>query len=240
MADAAPRRFATTRWTLVRAAGTPDSPEAHEALASLCEIYWYPVYAYIRRGGAPPDDARDLTQAFFTRVIEKNYFGDARQERGRFRSFLLTAVRHFLLNERDAAQAQKRGGGRAPISLQIDTGEQVYSIEPADHETPERLYERKWALEVIAQAMRVVEERYSGSDRGALFLALRPFLTGENPGSLVELAKQLGTSDGALRVAVHRLRRQFAGALRETIAETVERADDVDDELRHLLDAVAS
>jgi DNA-directed RNA polymerase specialized sigma24 family protein len=240
MADPVPRRLATTRWTLIRAARVPGSPEADAALASLCEIYWYPVYAFIRRSGSSPDDARDLTQAFFTRVIEKNYFGDAREERGRFRSFLLTAVRHFLSNERDAAHALKRGGGQLPISLQMDDGERVYAIEPVEHETPERTYERKWAHEVMAQAMKAVESRYAASDRRPVFLALRPFLTGDNPGSFGDLATTLGTTEGALRVAAHRLRQQFASALRETIAETVERSEDVDDELRHLLGAVSS
>jgi RNA polymerase sigma-70 factor (ECF subfamily) len=240
MPDAAPRRFQTTRWTLVRATRNLDSTEARQAIASLCELYWYPVYAFIRRSGHSEDDARDLTQAFFTRVIEKDAFQEARPERGKFRTFLLSSVRHFLANQRDAARAQKRGGGQALLSLEFEAGERRYVIDPPGDETPERTYERKWALEVIGQTMKALEARYRQTNRQPLFQALQPFLTGDEPGSYVEIAEQMATTDGALRVAVHRLRQQFGLALRETIAETVERPEDVDDELRHLLEAVAS
>ena len=216
------------------------SPQAETALASLCEIYWFPVYAFIRRSGHSQDDARDLTQAFFTRVLEKNYFKDARQERGRFRAFLLTAVRHFLSNQRDADRAQKRGGGHTHLPLEFDDGERRYLLEPVEHDTPERVYERKWALAVIAQAMQALTGKYERSGRRQMFEAVRPFLTGDEPGSYADLAGRLETTEGALRVAVHRLRQQFATVLRETIAETVERPEDVDEELRHLLTAVAS
>src|SRR5215831_15411137 len=143
------RRFATTRWSLILAVRNRGSANASSALASLCEMYWFPVYAFIRRTGVSRDEADDLTQAFFTRVVEKGFFGDARQERGRFRTFLLAAVRHFLSNERDAARTKKRGGGRLPVPLEVDDGERRYLLEPVDEVTPEELYERRWAMTVL-------------------------------------------------------------------------------------------
>src|SRR5262245_6284008 len=176
-------RFNTTRWTLVLAVREGESPDAQAALSTLCETYWYPVYAFIRRSGKDGDEARDLTQAFFTRVLEKDYFGQARQERGRFRSFLLSWVRHFLSNQRDFEQAQKRGGGQAPLSLEFDDGERTYQIEPVDPDTPERLYERRWALAAIEAALARVRAKYEESKKADLFARLRPFLTGDEPQS---------------------------------------------------------
>jgi len=233
------RRFATTRWSLVVAAGDARSPDAESALATLCEAYWFPVYAFIRRSGSSEDAARDLTQAFFARVLEKNYFKDARQDRGRFRSFLLTSVRHFLSNERDAERALKRGGGQTMLSLEVDDGERQYMREPVDAETPEHTYEKRWALAVLAAAISRLETNYERSNKRAQFLRLKPFLTGDEPESYSALAAELGSTEGSLRVAVHRLRRQFGSSLRETIAETVATADDVDDEMRHLLAVVS-
>jgi len=238
MLDGLPRRFATTRWTLVRAVRGRGSDEARDALAVLCRTYWWPVHAFMCRSGASDDDARDLTQAFFAKVIEKGAFEQAREDRGKFRTFLLSSARNFLSNEREAAHAQKRGSGREPLPLEFDDGDGPRAIEPAGGETPERAYERKWALEVIALSLKVVESRYEASGRRALFVALQPFLTGDEPSSYGDVAGRLGTTDGALRVAAHRLRRDFAAVLRETIADTVERPEDVDDELRYLLRAV--
>jgi len=232
-------RFATTRWTLVLAVREKTSPDAAAALATLCETYWYPVYAFIRRTGKSGDDARDLTQAFFTRVLEKDYFGQARQERGRFRSFLLSSVRHFLANQFDADRAQKRGGQAPHLSLEFDDGERTYQIEPVDHDTPERLYERRWALASIEGALARVKAKYETSGKADLFARLRPFLTGDEPASYAELAKSVGVSEGSLRVAVHRMRQQFAAALREIVADTVASPDDVEAELRDLMQAVA-
>jgi len=232
-------QFATTRWSLIVAAGDPKSPQARSALSALCEIYWFPVYAFIRRTGASPDDARDLTQAFFARVLEKGYFGEARQERGRFRSFLLTSVRHFLSNERDAARAQKRGGGADHLSLEYDDGERRYLLEPADQLTPEHVYERRWALTVLDRAMARLGERYADPDRQKVFAALRPLLVGREEGGHAAAAAALGATDGALRVALHRLRGHFASCLREVVAETVDANDDVDEELQELLRVVS-
>jgi RNA polymerase sigma-70 factor (ECF subfamily) len=232
-------RFATTRWSLVLAVRDAQSPDAAAALATLCETYWYPVYAFIRRTGLDGDAAKDMTQAFFTRVLEKDYFGQARQERGRFRSFLLSAVRHFLANERDFAQAQKRGGSHPHLSLEFDDGERTYQIEPVDLDTPERLYERRWALAAIDGALARVRTRYEHSGKVELFARLRPFLTGDEPQSYAELATALGVTEGSLRVAVHRMRQQFAATMREIIADTVAGPDEVDEELRELMKAVS-
>jgi RNA polymerase sigma factor (sigma-70 family) len=235
--DTGPRRFATTRWSLILAAADPRSAES--ALSSLCEIYWFPVYAFVRRTGASIDDAKDLTQAFFTRVLEKGYFTEARQERGRFRSFLLTAVRHFLSNERDAARALKRGGGQVLLPLEFDDGERRYLLEPVDDQTPEHVYERRWALTVLDAAMKRLAGRYEDPERRNVFVALRPLLTGREPDSYERIAASLNVTEGTLRVALHRLRKQFAAALREVILETVETDDEVELELQHLLDVVS-
>jgi RNA polymerase sigma-70 factor (ECF subfamily) len=201
----------------------------------LCELYWGPVYAFIRRSGVSTEDARDLTQAFFTRVLEKGWFAQAEQARGRFRTFLLTAVRHFLANEFDAAHAQKRGGGCAPLPLEFEDAESRYLLELADDVTPEDIYERRWALTVLEAALARVAAAYADSARQPVWLALRPVLTGEESESYAAKAAALGMSEGALRVAMHRLRQQFSKCLREIVTETVERSEDVDEELRHLL-----
>jgi RNA polymerase sigma-70 factor (ECF subfamily) len=234
MSEAPSRRFATTRWSLILATREAESPRASAALADLCELYWQPVYAFIRRSGVSTDDARDLTQSFFARVLEKDVFAQAQQSRGRFRNFLLTAVRYFLANEVDAARAQKRGGGHAPVPFEFDDGERRYRLEPTDDVTPEDLYERRWALTVLEATLARVSAAYADSARHPVFVALRPVLTGEESESYVTKAAALGMTEGALRVALHRLRQQFSKCLREIVAETVERPDEVDEELRHL------
>jgi RNA polymerase sigma-70 factor (ECF subfamily) len=232
-----PRRFATTRWSLIVEAADPGSPQAEAALATLCELYWFPVYAFVRRSGRSTDESRDLTQGFFARVLEKGYFKQARQERGRFRSFLLTAVRNFLANEWDAGQAQKRGGGQRILPLDFDDSERRYQLEPADVETPERVYERRWAQTVLGHARDRLRAKFAESGRADLFARLGPCLSGEEP-DYGALSAELGMSAGSLRVAVHRLRRQFAATLREAVAETVDRPEEVEEELRHLIAAV--
>jgi RNA polymerase sigma-70 factor (ECF subfamily) len=233
------RRFATTRWSLVLAAGDPASPNAASAFASLCELYWFPVYAFIRRTGVSGDDAADLTQAFFAKVLEKGSFGHARRERGRFRSFLLASVKHFIANERDAAHAKKRGGGHTILPLEVDDGERRYQLEPVDGVTPEQLYERRWAEAVLDAALARLADKYADPDRQRLFRALRPLLTSRDSSSEAATAASLGMTDGAFRVAVHRLRKAFGASLQDVIRETVERAEDVDAELQHLLDVVS-
>ncbi|HEU5186595.1 MAG TPA: hypothetical protein VFU01_18630 [Gemmatimonadaceae bacterium] len=232
-------RFATTHWSVVLAAADSASPRATAALADLCGTYWYPVYTFIRRSGHSADDARDLTQAFFTRLLEKGWLADARPDRGRFRAFLLTALRHFLSNEREWRNAVKRGGGNQLLSLEFEDGERRYQIEPVDSATPDRLYERRWARAALEAAMKRLERQQETEGRRRLFDRLRPLLTGDDPATSYQaLAVELTMSEGALRVAVHRLRRQFAAALRATIAETVATEEEVVDELRYLLDVM--
>jgi RNA polymerase sigma factor (sigma-70 family) len=234
-------RFSTTRWSVVIAVGAEDSRVARAALATLCDTYWFPVYAFVRRHGSSDDEARDLTQAFFTRLIEKRDVTRADQTRGRFRTFLLASVTHFLANQFHARTAEKRGGGAA--HLPIDPGDEerrLHRFEPRDTETPERIYERRWALAVLDAALHRLGERYRDAGQERLFEGLKGSITGDGEAPPASLAAELGTSDGALRVALHRLRKRFSKALREVVAETVD--DDpalVEDELRHLMASVS-
>ena len=232
-------RFATTRWSLVLAAGHKSSARSIEALATLCETYWYPVYAFIRRQGHDADAARDLTQEFFARVLEKNYFGAADPTRGRFRAFLLASTRHFLSNERDRARALKRGGATPPLSLDVETAEGTYQLEGQDDLTPEKLFDARWATLLLDRALARLRRGYAASGKSATFDRLQGFLTGDNVNvTYVEAAHALGSTEAAVKVAVHRLRRRFRDALIEEIAETVASPADIDAELRHLRAAV--
>ena len=233
-------RFATTRWSLILAAGHQSNAKSSEALASLCETYWYPVYAFVRRQGYAADAAADLTQEFFARVLEKNYFRDADPARGRFRSFLCAAVRHFLSNERDRARTLKRGGPLPPISLDAEHAEGRYLLEPRDDLTPEKLFDRRWALLLLERALARLRDQHAAAGKIELFDQLKGYLTGDRADvPYADVAKTLGMSDGAVRVAVHRLRRQFRDALVEDIAETVSDSADVDAEIEYLLKAVS-
>jgi RNA polymerase sigma factor (sigma-70 family) len=234
--DGGPHRFATTHWSLVLAAGQRGSAGAEEALARLCSLYWYPVYAFVRRQGHPRDDAQDLTQGFFTRLIEKGDLGDADRSRGRFRSFLLTACQHYLSNERDRARAQKRGGGILPLSMDVAVAESRYERALAHTETPERLYDRQWCLTLLAGVLDDLREDYEAAGKGRVFDRLKDFLTGDNgAGTHAEAARDLGMTADAVKVAVHRLRRRYREALRSRVADTVETDQEIDDEIRHLL-----
>jgi RNA polymerase sigma factor (sigma-70 family) len=227
--------FDTTRWSVVAAAGSSDPDAARAALSTLCDAYWYPLYAFIRRWGADPESARDLTQAFFTSLLERRDIEQVRPERGRFRTFLLASVKHFLLNEAARARAAKRGGGTTPIPLTFDQAEGRYQFEPADVSTPETLYERRWALTVLERVLATVRAKWQHSGRGTEFDLLKATLLGERPaGGYAAAAHQLGTSEGAVKVAVHRLRKSFRAELRAAIAETVSDPADVDEELKYL------
>lgn len=232
------KRFSTTRWSLIVAAAGGSS-ESDQALAELCERYWYPVYAFIRRSGHSTDEAADLAQGFFVRIIERQYLRDADPQRGRFRSFLIAALRHYLSNVRNAERTWKRGGRHIHLPLELSTAERTYSLEPVDDITPEVLYERQWALTVLDQAMERLEARYAETAGAHLFHRLKSMLTSPARTSYAVLATELGMSEGALRVAVHRLRKEFGASLRATIAETLQHPTDVDDELRHLLSVVS-
>ena len=229
-----PLHFATTRWSLVLSAAG-KSAASSAALDELCEAYWYPAYAYVRRSGYSAGDAADLTQAFFARILEKQFLKDARPERGRFRSFLLASLKHFIFNDRDWHNAQKRGGTFLHVPLDFTMGEDRYQREPSDDLTPERIYERQWTFDVLDRAMARLAAQYVASGRQALFAALRSHIDGDGRESYADLAAATGISEGALRVAVHRLKRAYRAALRATIAETVDGGEEVDDEVRYLL-----
>lgn len=238
MPEGRDHRFTTTRWSLILAAADPCSSSADAALSSLCEIYWVPVYAFVRRTGASVEDAQDLTQAFFTTVLEKGYFKHAQRERGRFRTFLLTAVAHFLSNQRNANRALKRGGGKIVLSLDVEDGERRYQLEPAETMTPERLFDRRWALAVLDHAMARLSAQYVTRDRRQFFTTLKSFLGGHEPESYAAAAASLNLTEGSFRVTLHRFRKQFAASLRGVVQETVERPEEVEDELRYLLKVV--
>jgi RNA polymerase sigma factor (sigma-70 family) len=225
----------------VVAAGSGDSSAARAALATLCETYWYPLYAYVRRRGTSPDDARDLTQGFLMSLLERRDFEHLRQERGRFRAFLLASLQHFLANDAARRRAQKRGGGAAILPLAFDDAEGRYLVEPAESTTPETLYERRWALTVIDRVLNDLRSEWQADGRAAEFDELKSCLLGVNPaGGYAAIAARLETSEGAVKTAVHRLRRKFQKALRNDIAETVSDPEDVDDEIRYLVRALGA
>jgi RNA polymerase sigma-70 factor (ECF subfamily) len=231
--------FATTHWSVVLAAGQSGSQAQAAALEKLCRAYWYPLYAYIRRRGHGPEDAQDLTQEFFLRLIEKNWLGRVTTEGARFRSYLLTMAKAFLANAHDRAQAVKRGGGLSFVSLDADEAEQRFSSEPATTETPERIFERRWALAVLDEALQRLRAAAEAAGRLEQFQRLHPFLSREPAdGEYDQLAAELGTSAGALGVAVHRLRQRYRETLRETVADTLSDPREVDVEMRHVLAAL--
>ena len=217
------------------AAGQTQTPESKEALATLCEKYWQPLYAYTRRRGYTVEQAQDLTQEFFARLIEKNYLAAARPDRGRFRSFLLTALKHFLAKELECARAQKRGGGQVLLSLDFDAAEGGYQAKVADDETPETVYERRWAVTLLDQSLRRLRTEYAQTGKEILFCHLKEFLTsGGSRTPYAQVAVKLGISEGAVKVAVHRLRNRFGALLREEVAQTLPSPIYVEDELRGL------
>lgn len=220
-------------------AGTGRSRAADEALARLCETYWYPLYAFLRGRGHGADDAQDLIQAFIVHVLEKNMLGHADPSRGRFRSFLLTSLKNFAANEYHRAVAQRRGGATPVLSLELERAEGRFQLEPATDETPERVFDRRWALTLLD---RVLTRLRDATSRGHLeqFDRLSAYLTGEQPKqSYAQTAAALGMTEGAVKVAVHRLRRQFRDLVREEIADTVSTPEEVRDEIRHLWSAVS-
>jgi RNA polymerase sigma factor (sigma-70 family) len=232
--------FLTTHWSVVLAAGQTQDAQAREALSTLCQTYWYPLYAYVRRQGQSPDDAQDLTQEFFARLLARNYLGEVRREKGRFRSFLLAALRHFLANEWDRRRRQKRGGGQPPVSLNLEGAETRYRLEPADPLTPERIFERRWALTLLEKVLQRLAQDYAAAGKQALFAQLESCLTGERGGlSYAELATRLKMNEGAIKVAVHRLRHRYRALLRSEIAQTVATPGEVEEEIRHLRQVLA-
>jgi RNA polymerase sigma-70 factor (ECF subfamily) len=237
--EAGDSQFHTTHWSLIAQAAGQESPSSQAALSDLCQAYWYPVYAFIRRRGQSADDARDLAQEFFATLLEKGYLADADPERGRFRSFLLTAVSRFVSKQHERAAAAKRGGGRKPLPLDFSDGESRYQREPSHQWTPERIFARRWALTLLDRAISTLRQEHETAGKLAQFDALKVFLTGEaGAPPLRQVAEQLGTTEGAVKVAVHRLRQKYRETLRNEIAQTVAAQEDVDDELRLLLTAL--
>jgi RNA polymerase sigma-70 factor (ECF subfamily) len=237
----APKRFLTTHWSLVVAARDADSPEARTALAALCEAYWYPLYIFIRRQGHSMEAAQDLTQEFLARLIEKDVLEKVDEQKGKFRSFLLAACKHFLANERDRDQAQKRGGGREFLSIDARDADSRYVAEPSHNLTPEKLFERRWALVLLQQVLARLRDEFKASGKVAHFERLKVFLTDDKTSlRYAQAAEALHLSGGAVKVAVHRLRRRYRELLREEIARTVHDPSQVDADIRDLFTALGS
>lgn len=231
--------FPPTCWTRVLAAARADTPRAQAALAELCQSYWYPLYAYARRRGHAPEDAEDFTQAFFAHFLGKDRLAAADRTRGRFRSFLLAAMKHFLADEWDKSLALKRGARRV-VSLDAELAESRFSAEPHDDDSPDRMFDRQWALLVLETVMRKLHEDYVARGQGALFDELRFCLTGDRSAlPYSDIAVRLGVTEGAVKVAVHRVRQRYRAKLREEIAQTVDSENDVEEELRFLFRALS-
>jgi len=233
--------FATTHWSVVLAAARSDTTRARAALGHLCRAYWYPLYAYARRRGHSAPDAQDLTQEFFARLLEGNWLADADRERGRFRTFLLTAMQHFLANEWHKAHTQKRGGHQTVLSLDDDTAERRYTLEPVERATPESLFERGWALALLNDVLARLEAEYVREGKSDWLDAMRPVLTADRSAIRYgEIAGRLGIAETAVRVAAHRLRRRYRDLIRAAVADTVGSPDEVDAEMRHLFEVLST
>ena len=232
-------RFEATRWSIVVAAGGTDSNRTQKALEHLCNAYWYPLYAFVRRQGHSPHDAQDLTQEFFARLLARNFLGNADPAKGRFRSFLLGALKHFLSDEWDRARAQKRGGGQRLISLDAESAETRYRLEPADESTAEKIYERRWALALLDQVLQRLRDEFTRDGKKHVFEELKPALTGDKV-AYAEIAEHLHIKEGAVRVAVHRMRQRYRELVRAEIGETVADPAEVDAEMQHLFAAMSA
>ena len=234
-------RFMTTHWSVVLAAKSATSPKRTQALGSLCETYWFPLYAFLRRQGYASHQAEDFTQAFFAQLLEKDYLQSVQPEKGKFRSFLLIALKHFVSKQHKRSRALKRGGGRKILSLDFETAEDRYRLEPADRLSPEKLFERSWALTVLQRAMSRLEDEAVTPKKQRLFEQLRGYFTADRASlPYSELAGELEMSEGAVKVAVHRLRRRYREILRDEIAQTVACETQIDDEIRDLFTALGS
>jgi len=232
-----PRQFTTTHWSLVDAAKPDEASQtcAREALEQLCRTYWYPLYAFVRSRGHAAVDAQDLTQAFFTRIIETRGLTSADRTRGRFRSYLLGAMKHFLANEWHRTKAQKRGGNVHIVEWDALDPETRYAGAMQESSDPDHLFDREWALQCIADALAALREEMAGADKLVMFEALKGTLTGADETSRAEIARKLDMTESAVKVAVHRLRQRFRKLLRNIIAQTVTNEADLDDEMRYLV-----
>ena len=232
--------FATTHWSVVQLAARQDTTRAQRALSDLCGGYWYPLYAFVRRQGFGPEDAQDLTQEFFAQLIAKEHLRLADRNKGKFRTFLLAMLDYFLAREWSRAHRQKRGGQFTFISLDQPAPEERYRLEPADNDTPEKRFVRQWALTVLKQTMNELEKECDANGKSALFREVRAHLSGEGDGAAqAEIAQRLGMTEGAVRVAVHRLRQRYGELLCNEVAQTVSRPEDVDEEIHFLLQVLS-
>jgi RNA polymerase sigma-70 factor (ECF subfamily) len=239
--EARRRAFRTTHWSLVLAGGDTQSPHAKEALEKLCRTYWYPLYAYVRRKGYQPHDAHDLTQEFFARLLARNYLSVADRNRGKFRSFLLGSLEHFLAREWTKGHAQKRGGGHAVLSLDGADAENRYLLEPSHELTPDKIFDRRWATTLLDQAMSRLRQECVATGKGDLFARVESSLSGQKgEASYAEIAAVLKMSEGAIKVAVHRLRRRYGELVRDEIAQTVATPENADEELNYLFTVLRS
>lgn len=231
--------FVTTQWSAVCAAGNTGEPGATDAMEQLCRLYWPPLYAHVRRRGYSVEDAQDLTQEFFTRTLQGNWLSRADQSKGRFRTFLLTALDRFLANDWDKHRALKRGGGVQHLPLQMDDAETRYGVEPADTRTPEQLFEYTWALILLQRVMDLLLQEFVKQGEADTFHQLKGFIIASPGGqSYSEISTRLGVEEGALRVAVHRLRTRYRELLRNEIARTVDSLEEVDSEMHHLYEVL--
>ena len=232
---ASPQWFATTHWSVVMRAGAPDSPRALEALEKLCRTYWLPLYSHVRRQGYGSHDAQDLTQGFFFRLLRMNSFAGVSREKGKFRTFLLAALNHFLSDERDRDRAEKRGGGRAIIPIDENEAEEKYLQGVNFDPEPEKAFDRRWGLTVLEEAVARLKEEYLASGRAEVFEHLRLYLSNEaSPGEYDALAPGLGMSPNAVGVAVHRLRQRYRECIRLELAQTVASPQDLEEEMKYL------
>lgn len=234
------RVFATTHWSVVLGAANEEPTDAKKALETLCRAYWYPIYVYVRRKGHGADEAEDLTQQFFAQLIEKGHLRQADQSKGRFRTFLLRALDYFLAREWSRAHRQKRGGQFTFVSFDQQGPEERYLLEPADSDTPEKKFLRQWAREALRQTMAALERECEAGGKGALFRETKELLAGDREaGSYATISRRLGMGEGALRMAVHRLRQRYGELLRDEIAQTVTSADELEEEIRFLLQVLS-
>jgi RNA polymerase sigma-70 factor (ECF subfamily) len=232
-----PPIFATTHWSVVLTASSPAVPEARQALEELCRAYWYPLYAYVRRRGHDAHQAQDLTQEFFTRFLASDALSSVNQEKGRFRSYLLAAMNHFLTNEWKRGQTLKRGAAITLLSLDEAVAEERYQLEPATELTPEILYERRWTLTLLDQVLPRLRDEYAAAGKGELFDQLRMYLSDAKGAlSYADAAARIGLNESAARQAVHRLRKRYRELIRAEIAQTVSDPQEIDDEIRHLFE----
>ena len=234
----APSCFVTSRWTVVLAAGQPGLPQAAQALEELCATYWYPLYAYVRRQGHSKEDAEDLVQGFFSRFLDKNYLAGLSHEKGKFRAFLLACLKHFMANEWDRAARQKRGGHLQTLSLDWQQADSRYHVDPADHLSPDKLYDRAWAVVLLGRVLARLRDEYVLLGKLPVFEQLKSFITmGKSAIPYLQAGNALGITEAAARVTVHRLRRRFRELLRDEVAQTLSHPGQVEEEMRALLSA---